>query len=77
MEFEKIVKHRGIVGNSFVGALALLGLAKASMISGNISEARAMYENFVALWKDADTDIPVLREAKAKLVRITATPNQR
>jgi tetratricopeptide (TPR) repeat protein len=77
MEFEKILKHRGIAGNSFVGALALLGLAKASTVSGNISQARARYEDFLALWKDADPDIPIFREARAELVRITPSPNKR
>ena len=75
-EFKKILEHRGVVGNSPIGALAHLGLARALAMAGSFSEARAAYQNFFALWKDADEDIPILREARAEFASITAGRNR-
>jgi eukaryotic-like serine/threonine-protein kinase len=75
-EFKKILEHRGVVGNSPIGALAHLGLARAFAVAGNVPEARAAYKNFFALWKDADEDIPILREARAEFTSITAAQNR-
>ncbi len=76
-EFKKILGHRGIVGNSWIGALAQLGLARAFAMAGNVSEARAAYEDLFAHWQDADEDIPVLRAARSEFTRITAPQNHR
>jgi eukaryotic-like serine/threonine-protein kinase len=75
-EFKKILEHRGVVGNSPIGALAHLGLARALAMAGSVSEARAAYQNFFALWKDADEDIPILREARSEFTSITAGQNR-
>ena len=65
-EFEKILNWRGIVLNEPIGAMAHLGLARAYAIQGETTKARAAYQDFFALWKDADPDIPVLQQAKAE-----------
>jgi eukaryotic-like serine/threonine-protein kinase len=75
-EFKKILEHRGVVGNSPIGALAHLGLARAFAMAGNVSEARAAYKNFFALWKDADDNIPILSEARSEFTSITAAQNR-
>ena len=65
-EFQKILAHRGIVQTEPIGALAHLGLARAYALQGDSPQARAAYQDFFALWKDADPDIPILKEAKAE-----------
>ena len=65
-EFQKIIEHRGIVVNSPIGALAHLGLARAYELSGDITKARSKYEDFFAVWKNADADIPLLKQARAE-----------
>jgi len=72
-EFRKVLQHRGIVGNNPVGALAHLELARAYAASGDTSEARAKYQEFLMLWKDADRDIPILKEARSELAKIGGT----
>jgi tetratricopeptide (TPR) repeat protein len=69
-EFQRILDHPGIVLNSPVGALARLGLARALMASGDMARARSAYQDFFALWKDADPDIPILRQAKAEYSKL-------
>jgi len=69
-EFQKILDHRGIAGNSPVAALAHLGLARAHALSGDAAKARTAYQDFFALWKDADSDIPILKEAKAEYEKL-------
>jgi eukaryotic-like serine/threonine-protein kinase len=69
-EFQKIIDHRGLVGNEPVGALAHLGLARAYLSQGDTDKARAAYQDFLALWKDADPDIPILKQAKAEYARL-------
>ncbi len=64
VEFQKILDHHGIVGIDPVGALAHLQLGRAYGLSGNGSKARSAYQEFFSLWKDADSDIPILRQAK-------------
>jgi eukaryotic-like serine/threonine-protein kinase len=65
-EFQKIVDHRGItVGDAF-GVLAHLGLARVYAVSGDKAKARDTYEDFLALWKHTDPDIPILKKAKAE-----------
>jgi Tfp pilus assembly protein PilF len=65
-EFQKILNLRGSVLHEPIGALAHLGLARAYILSGDKGKARAKYQDFLALWKDADVDIPVLKEALAE-----------
>jgi eukaryotic-like serine/threonine-protein kinase len=66
VEFQKIIDHRGIVLNFPLGALAHVGLARAYALTGDTAKAKAAYQDFFALWKDADPDIPILKEAKAE-----------
>jgi eukaryotic-like serine/threonine-protein kinase len=60
-EFQKIIDHRVLVLNP-IGALAHLGLARAYVLQGDTLKAKAAYQDFLALWKDADPDIPVLKK---------------
>src|SRR5260370_41057081 len=69
-EFQKIIDHRGIVLNFPLGALAHLGLARAYALQGDIAKARAAYQDFLTLWKDADPDIPILITAKSEDARM-------
>ena len=69
-EFQKILDHRGIVVNGPIGALAHLGLARAFAMQREITKARAAYEDFLTLWKDADPDIPILKEVKAEYAKL-------
>lgn len=69
-EFQKILDHPTIVLNSPLRALAHIGLARAYILSGDTEKARAGYQDFLALWKDADPDIPVLKEAKAEYAKL-------
>ena len=63
-EFRKIVQHRGIVVSDPVGAVAQLQLARAYAMAGDSAKSKSVYVEFLKLWKDADPDIPVLREAR-------------
>lgn len=65
-EFQKFLHHRGAVRNSMLGALAHLGLARALALTGESARARAQYELFFRLWRDADPNIPVLRQARVE-----------
>jgi eukaryotic-like serine/threonine-protein kinase len=65
-EFQKILDHRGVVLNGLVGALAHLGLARAYALSGDHAKSQAAYHDFLTLWKDADSDIPLLQQAKSE-----------
>jgi len=69
-EFQKILDHRGIVVNSAMGALAHLGLARVYVLQGDTAKAKAAYQDFLALWKDADPDIPILIAAKAEYAKL-------
>jgi tetratricopeptide (TPR) repeat protein len=65
-EFQKIIDHRGIDPPTPEHSLAKLGLGRAYVIAGDTAKARAAYQDFFALWKDADPDVPLLKEAKAE-----------
>ena len=65
-EFRKILEHRGIVSSDPIGVLAFLQLARAYVMSGDRTHAKSAYEDFLKLWKDADPDIPILKQAKAE-----------
>jgi hypothetical protein len=79
VEFQKIIDHSGIVWNCWTGALAHLGVARANALGARTSQgadadaartrAVAAYKDFLTLWKDADSDIPILKEAKAEYAR--------
>jgi eukaryotic-like serine/threonine-protein kinase len=69
LEFQKILDHRGLVGSSSQGALAHLGLARAYLIAGDTLRAKAAYQDFLTLWKDADPDIPILKQANAEYAK--------
>ncbi len=79
-EFQKILDHSGIVWNCWTGALAHLGVARANALQARTSQgvdadaarvrALAAYKDFLTLWKDADPDIPILREAKAEYAKL-------
>jgi DNA-binding winged helix-turn-helix (wHTH) protein/tetratricopeptide (TPR) repeat protein len=79
-EFQKIIDHRGIVWNCWTGSLAHLGLARANALQARSSQgagadaardkARASYKDFLVLWKDADPDIPILKQAKAEYAKL-------
>ena len=69
-EFQKFIDHRGLVVNFPWGALARLGLARAYALQGDTAKARAAYQDFLTLWKDADPDIPILKEAKAEYAKL-------
>jgi eukaryotic-like serine/threonine-protein kinase len=77
-EFQKIIDHSGIVWNCWTGALAHLGVARANALQsrssqgGDADRVRALgaYKDFLTLWKDADPDIPILKEAKAEYAKL-------
>jgi eukaryotic-like serine/threonine-protein kinase len=69
-EFQKFLDHTGIVQNFPLGALAHLQLGRAYAASGDIAKAKAAYKDFLTLWKDADPDIPLLKEAKAEYAKL-------
>jgi len=64
--FQKFLDHPGVVGNEPIGALAHLGLGRAYVLAGDNAKAKTAYEDFLALWKDADPDIPIFKQAKAE-----------
>lgn len=65
-EFQKIIDHPGLVLNEPIGALAHLGLGRAYVLSHDSAKAKQEYQNFLSLWKDADPDVPILKQAKAE-----------
>ena len=69
-EFQKILDHRGIVLNEPIGALARLQLGRAYAMQGDVARARAAYQDFLTLWKDADPDIPIFQQAKAEHAKL-------
>jgi DNA-binding winged helix-turn-helix (wHTH) protein/tetratricopeptide (TPR) repeat protein len=69
-EFQKFLDHPGIVLNFPLGALAHLGLARAHAMQGDTAKSRAAYQDFLTLWKDADPDIPIFKEAKAEYAKL-------
>jgi tetratricopeptide (TPR) repeat protein len=63
-EFQKILAHKGLSGGPLVYSLSRLGLARAQHLAGDDGKSRQAYQEFFALWKDADTDLPLLQEAR-------------
>jgi hypothetical protein len=70
VEFQKLLDHAGIVQNFLLGSLAHLGLARSYALSGDTAKSRIAYQDFFAVWKDADPDIPILKEAKAEYAKL-------
>jgi serine/threonine protein kinase/tetratricopeptide (TPR) repeat protein len=68
-EFQELIDRSGMVGPDVIGALAKLQIARAQMMAGSRSEARSSYEAFLKLWKDADPDLPIYRQAKTEYAR--------
>jgi tetratricopeptide (TPR) repeat protein len=69
-EFQKILEHRGLVGIDPIGALAHLKIGRVFALSGDKTKAKAAYEAFLTVWKDADVDVPILKRAKAEYARL-------
>lgn len=69
-EFQSILDHPGLVGNSPVGALAHLQMARACALQEDIAKARSAYQDFLTIWKDADPDTPILKQAKAEYAKL-------
>jgi eukaryotic-like serine/threonine-protein kinase len=69
-EFQKVLDNRGVVTNELIGALAHLQLGRAYALQHDTNKARAAYQHFLTLWKDADPDIPILKQAKAEYARL-------
>jgi eukaryotic-like serine/threonine-protein kinase len=69
-EFQKILDHRGLVGADPIGALAHLQLGRAFVLSADKIKAKAAYQDFLTLWKDADPDSPILRQAKTEYAQL-------
>jgi tetratricopeptide (TPR) repeat protein len=69
-EFQKILDHPGVIVNFPLSALSHLGLGRARALSGDAAGARTAYQDFFALWKDADSDIPILKQAKAEYAKL-------
>jgi predicted Zn-dependent protease len=69
-EFQKFIDHRGLVSNFPWGALVRLGLARAYAMQGDTAKARVAYQDFLELWKDADPEIPILKQAKAEYAKL-------
>ena len=69
-EFKKLLDHRGVVLNFVTGALANFQLGRAYTMAGDTAKAKAAYKDFFTLWKDADPDIPILKQAKAEYAKL-------
>jgi hypothetical protein len=71
MEFQKLLDHPGFMGHNVIGVLSRLQLARALKVSGDAAAARKSYEAFLGLWKSADPDIPIYRQAKAEYAELS------
>jgi tetratricopeptide (TPR) repeat protein len=69
-EFQKILDHRGRVGNWLEGAIVHLQIGRAYAMQGDTAKARAAYQDFLTLWKDADLDVPILIAAKSEYAKL-------
>src|SRR5579864_2260867 len=69
-EFQKFIDHRGLIANCPLGALVRLQLGRAYVMAGDIAKAKSAYQDFLTLWKEADPDIPILKQAKAEYAKL-------
>jgi tetratricopeptide (TPR) repeat protein len=70
IEFQKLLDHQGIVQNFVTGSLAHLQIGHAYALSSDTSRAKSAYQTFLSLWKDADPDVPILKQAKAEFAKL-------
>ena len=70
VQFQKILDHRGVVGSDPIGALAHLQLGRAFVLAGDKAKARAAYDDFFTLWREADPDVPILKRAHAEYLAL-------
>jgi ATP/maltotriose-dependent transcriptional regulator MalT len=70
VEFEKVLSHPGFMSNSNIGPLSVLGLARAYVLEGDLAKARSKYQDILAIWKDADPEIPVYKQARAEYAKL-------
>ena len=70
IQFQKILDHRGVVGSDPIGALAHLQLGRAFVLAGDKAEAKAAYDDFFTLWREADPDVPILKQARAEYLEL-------
>jgi tetratricopeptide (TPR) repeat protein len=70
VEFQKIIDHPGVVVNELIGALAHLGLGRAYTLAGDVAKAKGAYQDFFAMWKNADPDVPILKQAKTEYAKL-------
>ena len=76
LEFQKLIDHPGRVEREVTGALSHLQLARAQKLMGDQVAARKSYEDFLTLWQDADSDIPIYQEAKAEYAKLRVSTNR-
>jgi hypothetical protein len=69
-EFQKLLDHRGVVSNFVTGSLAHLQIGRAYAMAGETAKAKAAYEEFFTIWKNADPGIPILKQAKAEYAQL-------
>lgn len=70
IEFQNILDRPGLAVNEAIGALARLGMARAHALAGDKTKARSEYQDFLNIWKDADPDIPILKQAQAEYAKL-------
>ena len=69
-EFQKMIDHRTVVANDLLGSLGHLQLGRSYLMQSDVGKAKAAYQQFLTLWKDADPHIPVLKQAKAEYAKL-------
>jgi hypothetical protein len=69
-EFQKIIHYRGLLRHELIWPLAHLQLGRAYALTGDTTKAKMAYQDFLTLWKDADPDIPILKQAKAEYEKV-------
>jgi tetratricopeptide (TPR) repeat protein len=69
-EFQKLIDHRGVTGTSCLGPLSHLGLARARVLTNDVTGARTEYQTFFAIWKDAEPDLPIFKQAQAEYAKL-------
>ena len=74
-EFQMMLDHRGVVANFVTGALAHLQLGRAYALNGDTAQAKTAYQDFFAIWKNADPDIPILKQAQAEYAALSGNPH--
>jgi eukaryotic-like serine/threonine-protein kinase len=69
-QFQKILDHKGLADGHIIYPLSHLGIARAAVLANDTAKARTAYQDFLALWKDADPDVPILNQAKAEYEKL-------